>query len=302
VPAITATISGPDRMEVNATRLFAYRVVNTGQVPLTNVRITATFDSRLELLEATEGKDISRLGQYQIGWTIPTMPVGPDPRSTVLLEAKFNALQINPRASMILTVESAESARATDSFNFEIIPGAPTAMVPPAAAPQLPPVLPPPTIPSTPSPIPADPNATPPSMAPLSGTPQNNAVATGNTLALSLLDRDDPVRVGQPIRYSLSVRNTSDQIDSEVGLRFKLPPGVELSRVVQRLAPQANQFRRDTDTIYLEDIRDLRSGEAVDYEIELISNQPQTIELTVEAVSRLVPDGTFATQTTRVIQ
>jgi len=302
VPVITATISGPDRIEVGTRRLFAYRVVNTGQVPLTNVRITATFDSRLELLEATEGKDLSRLGQYQVGWTIPTMPVGPDPRSAVLLEANFNALQINPRASMILTVESAESARATDTFNFEIIPGAPAAVAPPAATPQLPPALPQPTLPTTPSPIPADPNAAPPNMAPLSGLPQGGPAAGGNTLAVSLLDRDDPVRVGQPIRYSLSVRNTSDQMDGAVGLRFRLPPGVELSRVVQRLAPQANQFRRDADTIVLEDIRDLRPGETVDYEIELISNQPQTIELTVEAISRLVPGGTFATQSTRVIQ
>ncbi len=54
--------------------------------------------------------------------------------------------------------------------------------------------------------------------------------------------------------------------------------------------------------MYLEDIRDLRPGEAVDYENELISKQPQTIELAVEAVSRLVPGGTFAIQTTRVIQ
>jgi hypothetical protein len=139
-------------------------------------------------------------------------------------------------------------------------------------------------------------------MAPLSGLPQGGPAAGGNTLAVSLLDRDDPVRVGQPIRYSLSVRNTSDQMDGAVGLRFKLPPGVELSRVVQRLAPQANQFRRDADTIVLEDIRDLRPGETVDYEIELISNQPQTIELTVEATSRLAPGGTSATQSTRVIQ
>lgn len=312
VPAITATISGPDRIEVGGERLFAYRVVNTGQVPLNNVRITATFDARLELLEATEGKDLSRLGQYQVGWTIPTMPVGPDPRSTVLLEARYNGLQINPRATMILTVESAEGARATDSFNFEIVPGTPLATSPPATTPQLPPALPTPTVPTTPAPttpapIPADPRALPPSVAaPGAATPgaapQSGQAAAGNTLALSLLDRDDPVRVGQPIRYSLSVRNNSDQIDSSVGLRFKLPPGVELSRVVQRLAPQANQFRRDADTIYLEDIRDLRPGEAVDYEIELVSNQPQTIELTVEAISRLVPGGTFATQTTRVIQ
>jgi len=297
VPAITATISGPDQIATGATRLFKYRVVNTGQVPLSNVRITATFDSRLELMQATEGSDTSRIGQYQIGWTIPAMPVGPDPRSTALLEGQFLANQINPRATMILTVESAEGARASDTFNFELVPGAAAAPIAPTSRPELPPIVSTPTIPSTPAPIPADPRSTQPNLPTQPSNPAN-----ANTLVLSLLDRDDPVRVGQSVRYSLSVRNMSDQIDSAVALRFKLPAGVELTRVVQRLAPQANQFRREGDTIYLEDIRDLRPGETVDYEIELVSNQPQTIELNVEAISRLVPGGAFASQTTRVIQ
>lgn len=302
VPAITATINGPDNVETGATRIFRYRVVNTGQVPLSNVRITATFDAGLQLAQATEGSDTSRLGQFQIAWTIPTMPVGPDPRSTVLVEGQFTATQVNPRATMVLTVQSAEGAQASDSFNFVIQQGtAAAAPVAPPIRPELPPIVPTPSIPAAPAPapIPADPTTPPPTLPPAAAV---TPAAPANTLALTLLDRDDPVRVGQPIRYSLSVRNTSDQIDSAVGVRFRLPTGVELTRVVQRLAPQANQFRREADTIYLEDIRDIRPGETVDYDIELVSNQPQTIELTVEAVSRLVPGGTFTNQTTRVIQ
>lgn len=97
------------------------------------------------------------------------------------------------------------------------------------------------------------------------------------------------------------MRNNSNQIDSNVSARFRLPPGVELTRVVQRTAPAANQFRREGDIIILNDIRDLRPGETVDYDIELVSNQPQTIELMIEATSRLAPGGTLATQSTRVI-
>lgn len=296
VPALTATITGPDRMLTGTHKIFSYRVVNTGQVPLSQVRITATFDPQLQLLEATEGNNASRLGQYQIGWTIPFMPVGPDERSAVLIEAQFLAQQINPQSQMILTVESAEGARASDSFVFEIIPGA-VAPVAPPSRPALPPVQPPPIIPGGPAPIPADPRLPPTSLPPAAAEP----TPTGDTLVLRLLDRDDPVRVGQPIRYALSVTNQSNLLDSAVGLRFQLPPGVELSRVVQRLAPNANQFRRENGIVYLEDIRDLRPGETVDFDIELVSNQPQQIELMVEAVSRMMPGGTFATQTTRVL-
>ncbi len=298
VPAITATITGPDQIETGASRIFRYRVVNTGQVPLRNVQITATFDAGLELVQATEGSDTSRIGQYQIGWVIPNMPVGPAPQSTVLLEGQFTARQVNPRASMILTIDSAEGARATDSFVFEIVPGAPAATPPPAGR-TLPPADETPTIPDSPEPRPADPPAAQPTSP--SDAAADGPAPDGDTLTLTLLDRDDPVRVGQPIRYSLSVRNNSDRVDSAVGLRFELPDGVELSRIVQRLAPESNQFRREDKMIYLEDIRDLRPGESVDYDIELVSNQPQMIDLKVEAVSRLTPRGAFTTQSTRVI-
>lgn len=301
VPALTATITGPDRMTTGTRSRFTYRVVNTGMVPLNHVRITATFDPQVQLLEATEGNIASRLSQYQIGWLIPFMPVGPDPRSTVLIEAEFVAQQINPQSQMILTVESAEGARASDSYVFEILPGAPPAVAPPSR-PSLPPIQPTPTIPNTPAPIPpdpppGDPRVPQPTLPPAAAEP----AAPTETLALRLLDRDDPVRVGQPIRYSLSVTNQSNLVDSAVGLRFQLPPGVELTRVVQRLAPNANQFRRENGYVYLEEIRNIRPGETVDFDIELVSNQPQQIELMVEAVSQLMPRGTFATQTTRVL-
>lgn len=315
VPALTATITGPPRLASGDTRLFAYRVVNTGQVPLNNVRITVTFDAGLELRQATEGRDVSRLGQYQIGWMIPQMPVGPDPRSTVLLEGEYQAMSVNPRASMIVTVESAEGARASDNFAFEIVPGTAASVAPPTGSiPSLPPISATPSIPADrpsatgpsvaeamPAPIPGAASRTIPDVAPLSGSGAAPA-AGGPSLVLSLLDRDDPVPAGQPIRYSLTVRNTSQQVDSGVGIRFQLPPGVELTRVTQRLSPQTNAFRRDGNTIYLQDIRDLRGGEAIDYEIEMVSNQPQSIDFRVEAVSQLTPGGTFANQSTRIVR
>ena len=115
------------------------------------------------------------------------------------------------------------------------------------------------------------------------------------------MDRDDPVRIGQPIRYSLSVRNNSDQIDGDVNLRFRLPAGTEVSRIAQRRAPGAPGYRREGELVYLDTIRDIRAGETVDFDIELISNQPQDLELLVEAVSRLVSTVTTTSQRTRII-
>ncbi len=300
VPAVTAQITGRDPIETGAERLFSYNIVNTGQVPLRNVRIVATFDSQLQLVRATEGSDTSRIGQFQIVWIVPVMQPGTTPTSTVLLEAVFNANRPSPRSTMILAVSSAEGATAEDTFDFGIVLG-PATVPPPAASPALPPILPSPTIPSGPAPIPAEGSAGP--ATPLNPSASPPASPTGpitNSLSLSLLDRDDPVRVGQPIRYSLSVRNNSSQVDGSVGLRFRRPAGVEVSRIAQRRAPGAGGITQKEGMVYLEEIRDMRPGETVDFDIELVSNQPQDLELTVEAISRLVPSGTVASQTTRV--
>lgn len=296
-PAVTATISGPQQLEVGARRIFRYRVVNTGQVPLNNVRVTATFDSRMQLEQATRGSDTSALGQYQVNWVIPEMPVGPAEGASVLLEGEFSGVASNPQATMILTVESAEGARASDSYDFEILPGAPAAQPEPPPT-EMPPAGPAPRIPETPAPIPADPQAPP---ADAAETPPTAPDQLDGTLMLTLVDRDDPVRSGQPIRYSLSVRNISDEVDSMVALRFRLPEGVELIRAVQRLAPEADQYRREGDIVHLEEIRDLRPGEAVDFDLELICNQPKTLELVVEAQSRLSPEGVSVRQSTLVL-
>lgn len=300
VPALTAEITGRDRMDTGETRIFSYRVINTGQVPLRNVRIAATFDPQLRLAKATEGSDTSRLSQYQIVWTVPEMRVAPDATATVLLEGEFTAIQASARSTMILTVSSAEGARAEDTFNFQITPG-PAMPPPPAAGPSLPPISATPSIPTTPAPIPADPRTAAPSLPP-AASPSSPTGPIGTTLSLSLLDRDDPVRVGQPIRYALSVTNNSSQFDGNVGIRFRLPSGVSVARVSQRLAPGGVGTRTEGDTVYLDDIRDLRPGETVNYDIELTSNQPMDLELVVEAVSRLMPGGTSASQRTRVMQ
>jgi hypothetical protein len=264
VPAVTAQITGREVVETGAERLFRYRVVNTGQVPLRDVRIVVTFEPPMQLVRATEGKDTSRIGQYQLEWRVPLMQPGPDATSTVLLEGAFMPVQPSPNSRMILTVSSAEGARAEDTFAFQVV-AAPTVTPPPVAG-------------------------------------GGAAAAPVGALAISLLDRDDPVRVGQPMRYALSIRNNSADFDGNVGVRFRLPAGVEVVRVSQRTAPGDAGIRRDGDMVYLNDIRDMRPGEIVDYDIELRSTIPQDVEIVAEAVSRLVQGGVKASQQTRVIQ
>ncbi len=158
VPAVSAKINAPESMATGDTRLFRFNVSNSGQVPLRNVKIIATFDPQLQLVRATEGNDQSRLGQFQIAWNIPEMRPAPDATANVTLEAEFTATQPNPRSTMILTVASLEGARVEDKADLQIVQGA--APEPPAAPrPNLPPVQPTPNVPApnVPAPVPGIP-------------------------------------------------------------------------------------------------------------------------------------------------
>jgi hypothetical protein len=289
-PAISAQLEGPDKIATGTKRIFRARVANTGQVPLRDVRVAMAFDPQLKLARATtDFVDESKVPQYLIAWNIPTLAPG----EPILLEGEFEALRTSPRSQVVLTVTSAEGATASSTRVAEIIPGtAPIQTTP--APPPLPPVQPPPSIPSGPAPntnVPATPAAPlTPDVPRRSGGPQ-----------LSLVARDNPVRVGEPIRYALRLTNASDEVDSQVRVQFNLPSGVSVERINQTKSPTLGEFKNSAGMIYLNEIRSMRPGETIDYDLVLTSNQPQIFDLQVEAVSRLSPGGVATSAQTRVL-
>ncbi len=124
--------------------------------------------------------------------------------------------------------------------------------------------------------------------------------ARSDSIQLSLFGRDNPVAVNDPIRYSLRVMNDSNVRDGQVLIQFLLPPGVKLDRVNPVTNPELSEFRNNAGMISLALIRSMNPGEAVDYEIVLSSNQPQTFALTVQARSERIPEGVTATVQTDV--
>ncbi len=288
-PSLTATLQGRERIPTGTSTIYRARVVNTGEVPLSNVRVAMSFDPQLTLLQATEGKDTSRLGQYIVSWNIPTLARG----ESKVLEGEFEATRPNPRSQVVLTVTSAQGAAADADFFTEIFAGPPPTTTP-TAPPSLPQVLPTPTIPQGAAPQPTVPPRTQPA--------QPNAIPnTGRGPRLELINRDNPVQVGRPIRYALRISNESAEIDSRVGIRFKLPSGVRVDSINQRLNPGGVEIQESAGMIYLSDIRTMRPGESIDYDIVLISNQPQAFDLNVEAISQQSPGGVSASASTQVL-
>jgi hypothetical protein len=110
-------------------------------------------------------------------------------------------------------------------------------------------------------------------------------------LQARLLGRDNPARMNAPIRYSLQIVNDSRERDGQVSIQFQLPPGVSLERVNPLTNPELSEYRVDAGVVSLAYIRSMDPGESVEYELVLISNQPQTFELTVRLRSQRMRDG-----------
>lgn len=289
-PAVSTTLTARQRRAVGETLLVAGRVINSGRVPLRNVEVNMTFPSELRPIAATEPVDQSRLGEFVLSWRIPELPPGAD---AAVFEGQFEVVRQSPRAQVIFTARSAEGATDRKDVFVELLPGAaPPAESPPPRAP-LPGAIAPPTLPDSTS---APPRSETPDRSRDPGPRDSGPTAPplpprSDRLVVSLLPLDNPARVGDPIRFSLSVTNDRDEIDGNVRLSFRLPDGVSVERATPTTAPEAESFRRSGDTIVLEEIRSMRAGETVNFRIVLRSNQTQSFDMTVTAESRLSPGG-----------
>jgi len=284
-PALTVRLDGKDRVQVGDRVLLRAYVTNSGQVPLRNTEVMLTYDPQLQLLQATEGAEPPRMGQLTVRWPIENLAVD----ETRTLEAQFEALATSTQSQARLSATSRDGTTAQTDLAFAIVAGPPPVAPPSAPPPSLPPALPPPAIPGgpglTPPQNPNQPVA--PALPPSAGINDS----TSGQVKVEIFGRDNPVQVGEPIRYTLRVTNDSNQNDGEVSVKFNLPTGVRIESIAQRRSPVGGQYEIKAGEVYLADIRSMRPGETVEYDLVLVSNQPQQIDLMVESVSRVGRGG-----------
>lgn len=305
-PAVISEIAGRPEVRVGDEALFRYFVQNPGRIPLTNVEVTATYSPQLELLSATEGFDAAALGQYQIKWRLARV----DPGQRMLLEGLYRVVGPTGAAEQILTVRVAEGATDESRFDFRVVAGVPRPQEPPPVAP--PPVgVPAPTIPDAGGGLNAPPlQGGPADAAPAPGTAAPGTAAPGTAapplqngpgeLQLSVFDSDDPVTVGQPIRYTIRLTNPTALPDSQVQIRFALSDQLRLRSIRQTVFPGEALEREAGGYFYLREISELRAGETIEYTLILDSNSPQTGIVQVEAYSRRQPTPVSDREETRI--
>ena len=294
-PRLTAELVGRTRIAVGQQTLVRGQITNSGRGVATNVKIVMTYSAEVQLDQATEGADQSRIAQNVVSWSIPRLEAG----QSATREGQFKVMRPSRKARIMLQVTCDEQTSANTDFLYEIINVTP----PPLTAPQteLPPVLTAPVVPNAPSsaapsfPLQGSLNPSAPAVPVAPPVPQRT-----ERLQMKLVALDNPARVTQPIRYRMTIINDSVERDGQVEMQFKLPPGVRLRSANPITNPEANSFSVNVDTVILTPIRSINPGGTAEYQIVVESNQPQTFDFTVQARSQRMQTGIAQTVQTTV--
>ena len=288
-PVLSARIDSNDRMATGQEVTATAQIFNEGRGDATNVRVEMVYDPQLQPIFATEGADQTRLGQNVISWTVPVIKAG----GSIPLAGKFRAIQTNPRAAVRVSAQSAEGSTANANLSINILDGTPPAA--PPRQPDLPPATPAPSIPggAAPEPLRGAPE-TPPPPTPIG--PQRSG-----RMQTSIIGLSNPVRVNDPIRYTIRVVNDTNTPDSQIDIQFPLADGVKLENLVPTTNPELGQFEIKNGKVLLPYVPNLAPGEAVEYNVVLSSNQPQTFPFEVMVRSQNNPSGYVESIPTTVV-
>ncbi len=288
-PSVIGRITGEPTLAQRSRKIINMFVGNNGRIPLTNVRVVATYDNRVTPIQAETGVDTSLQERFQLAWTLPRL----DPNQEQRFSVEVEGISLG-ESSWIMTVQSAEGAQDTKSFNFQIVPG----LAPSPAAPIAPPIVPTQPTPRIPPANEVLPDRSPSDVMPPTTPPVTGA--TGAGLTISITDSSDPVRVQEDIRYMLSVKNDRNTLDDTVQVRIYHPESFAIQNLQLRTGGRQTPIPRSSSSFDLPTINTLRPGETVEYELIFRTNLPQSAQIRVEAQSRLTSPPVIDTETTEI--
>ncbi len=229
-PAIEATIEAPANGQVGQQITVTMRVANTGNVPLTNVRLIGFHDRALYPRQASTGYDPQALTRGELMWVTPRLAPG----ESVTRQARLECVQASPNAWCRVFVETAQNVRAVQETTVAV------AAAPSVRQPSEPPgpAEPPPRIPEPREPAPEQ--------------------IVGD-LKISIASRQNPVTVNSSVSYIAVVENGRNVSDKNVRIVFELPPGMEYVKLNGPVGARA--ISPDGRRVEVEAIKEMRPGE-----------------------------------------
>ncbi len=226
-PAVEATIECPTQAQVGQQITVTMRVTNTGNVPLTNVRVVGFYDRSLYPRAASVGYDSQALTRGELLWVTPRLMPG----EVLARQAGLDCVKDSSSAWCRVFVETAENVRSVQEAKIAIQ----------AAA-----AVKPPVGPSEPPPKIQEP-----------GEPTADKIV--GELKVSIADRQDPISINGTTTYIVLVQNGRNVADKNVAVSLVLPPGLEFVKLSGPV--REKRFSPDGRTVELEPIKEMRPGE-----------------------------------------
>ena len=181
---VTKTVAPESR--VGASVQFITRVTNTGNMPLTNVRITDSYDPELEPRESSPGWDPAALAAGQLIWIVDSLLPGQSVQRDVLCLCRQATQGATSRVTVTTDENIAEAAQA--SVNILAAPAAPAT--------------------PTDSVVPPD------------------ATRVDGQLLVDISEYGDPIKIGEETSYVITIKNDRTVPDQDVVVKIELPLGL----------------------------------------------------------------------------
>ena len=121
------------------------------------------------------------------------------------------------------------------------------------------------------------------------------ATSPAATIALTVTDRGDPVRVGDEFSYILSVQNAGDRPDADVALVVTLP-----DEITFRSATGPAENRVVGRELQFSPVRELRTIDSLTFVVRVQAARPGTARLAAKVTSRATPQGVVTEETTLI--
>lgn len=251
-PGLAVRVWGPRDLPVGQVGEYFVEVANTGQTPLTALRVAVSNSPSLQPTTATAGDNRQQVGN-QLIWTLERLEVGAARR----FQVNCQAVQVDPQARVRAEATSHEQVQhAAEAITQVVAPPPPaTQQAPPPQ--QAPPVTQPPPM--------RKPEPSEPSPAPMP--------ADTGELQATVDDLADSVRLGQTVTYVIVIKNTRTVADQNVSLTITLPENATLVRLngpsgIRRVSP-------DGRTLDVAPVLEIRAGETLPpYRVEVSYKQP----------------------------
>ena len=258
-PALELDMTGPTTVKAGETAEFRIKLRNTGDVPLTNLRVVDRYAVGLEPTEATEGFAVDKEGfpidqqgnrDRVLVWRIPKLAPGATQVFRVVCRCTTATRVCNSA-----TVQCDQRPPLADEMCLQILP-----TEQPTTAKQTP------TRPSAPN-----------HEANLAGTQSSQP-----HIELAINTFRDNAQVGKQLRYQIEVTNASDKPDRNVQLIIQFPEGVRPARF-GTVAPA--QYHTSPGKLIFAPIKELRAGEKLTYDVLFDAMRPGKFRLDLKVSS-----------------